>query len=219
MRLSHRKREELGRSLVDPSSVIVSSAMDIKENLGVFNRKGKENYKRYNCDKLIKNTTFKNKSRKIEEQEMLKNVWLWLDGLKPSDCCTPFMEAKQLPCKTTNQDQPALIKVNKELTEEAYNYWLSDNNLLEDSPELSFFGNLFKSLFLLGSSNQSLLDKLLSSNNVNIEGVVNSTPGVKPQKHGDSNLNASWLVSVILISDLYFCLDTYGILYFHFCNG
>lgn len=209
MRLSHRKREELGRSLVDQSSVIVSCAMDIKENLGTFNRKGKENVKRYNCD--IENTTFKNKSRKIEEQDMLKNVRLWLDSLKPPDCCTPFMEAKQLPCKTTNQDQPSLIKVNKELTEEAYNYWLSDNNLLEDSPELSFFGNLFKSLFLPGSSNQSLLDELLSSNNVNMEGVINSTPGVKPQKHGDSNLNASWLVSVILISDLYFCLDTYVI--------
>lgn len=205
-RLSHRKREELGRSLVDQSSVIVSCAMDIKENLGNFNRKGKENFKRYNCD--IENTTFKNKSRKIEEQDMLKNVWLWLDGLKPADCCTSFMEAKQLPCKATNQDQPASIKVNKELTEEAYNYWLSDNNSLEDSPELSFFGNLFKSLFLLGSSNQSLLDEILSSNNVNMEGVINSTPGVKPQKHGDSNLNASWLVSVILISDLYFCLDT-----------
>lgn len=200
MRLSHRKREDLGRSLVDQSSVIVSCAMDIKENLAIVNRKGKENFKRYNCD--IENTTFKNKSRKIEEQDML-------DGLKPPDCCTPFMEAKQLPCKTTNQDQPALIKVNKELTEEAYNYWLSDNNLLEDSPELSYFGNLFKNLFLLGSSNQSLLDEILSSNNVNMEGVINSTPGVKPQKHGDSNLNASWLVSVILISDLYFCLDTY----------
>lgn len=202
MRLSHRKREELGRSLVDQSSVIVSCAMDIKENLAIVNRKEKENFKRYNCD--IENTTFKNKSRKIEEQDML-------DGLKPPDCCTPFMEAKQLPCKTTNQDQPALIKVNKELTEKEYNYWLSDNNLLEDSPELSFFGNLFKSLFLLGSSNQSLLDEILSSNNVNMEGVINSTPGVKPQKHGDSNLNASWLVSVILISDLYFCLDTYVI--------
>lgn len=151
--------------------------MDIKENLAISNRKGKENFKSYNCD--IENTTFKN------------------------------MEAKQLPCKTTNQDQPALIKVNKELTEEAYNYWLSDNNLLEDSPELSFFGNLFKSVFLLGSSNQSLLDEILSSNNVNMEGVINSTPGVKPQKHGDSTLNVSWLVSVILISDLYFCLDTY----------
>lgn len=207
MRLSHRKREELGMSFVDQSSVIVSCAMDIKENLAIFNRKGKENFKRYNSD--IENTTFKNKSRKIEEQDMLTNVWLWFDGLKPPDCCTPFMEAKQLPCKTTTQDQPALIKVNKELTEEAYNYWLSDNNLLEDSPELSFFGNLFKSLFLQGSSNQSLLDELLSSNNVNMEGVINSTPGVKPQKHGDSNLNASWLVSVILISDLYFCLGTY----------
>lgn len=209
MRLSHRKREELGRSLVDQSSVIVSCAMDIKENLGIFNRKGKEKFKRYNCD--IENITLKNKSRKIEEQDMLKNVWLWLDGLKPPDCCTPFIEAKQLPCKTTNQDQLALIKVNKELTEEAYNYWLSDNNLLENSPELSFFGNLFKSLFLLGSSNQSLLDELLSSNNVNLEGVINSTQGVKSQKHGDSNLNASWLVSVILISDLNFCLDTYVI--------
>lgn len=209
MRMSHRKREELGRSLVDQSSVIVSCAMDIKENLGIFNRKRKDNFKRYNCD--IENTTFKNKSRKMEEQDMLKNVLLWIDGLKPPDCCTPFMEAKQQPCKTTNQDQPALVKVNKELIEEAYNYWLCDNNLLEDSPELSFFGNLFKSLFLLGSSNQSLLDETLSSNNVNMEGVINSTPRVKPQKHGDSNLNASWLVSVILISDLYFCLDTYVI--------
>lgn len=209
MRLSHRKREELGSSLVDPSSVIVSCAMDIKENLEICNRKRKENFKRYNCD--IENTTFKNKSRKIERQEMLKNVCLWIDGLKSPECCTPFMEAKKLPCKTTNQDQPALIKVNKELTEEAYNYWLSDNNLLEDSPELSFFGNLFKSLFLLGSSNQILLDELLSSNNVTMKEVINSTPGVKPQKHGDSNLNASWFVSVILISDLYFCLDTYVI--------
>lgn len=190
-------------SLVDQCSVIDSCAMDIKENLGTVNLKEKDNFKPYDCD-MEDCTTVKNKSRRKEKQEKLKKVWLSLDGLNPQDCRTPFMETKQLPSETTNED-PVPVKVDMEIIDKAYHYWLSGNNLLEDSPELSFFGNLFKSLFLQGSSNQSLPDELFLSN-VNIEGVINSTPGVTSQKHSDGNVNASRLVSITLRSDLNFCL-------------
>lgn len=173
--------------------------MGIKENRGIFSGNGKDN----NCD-IEDCTTFINKCARIEKLEMLNKVWFWLDGLNPPDCRTPFMETKQLPHETTSENL-ALIKVEMGIIEEAYNYWLSDNNLLEDSQELSFFGNIFKSLFLLESSNQSLLDDLLSSN-LNKEGVIYSSPGVKSQKHCDGNLNASWLVSITLINNLNFYL-------------
>lgn len=188
--------------LINQPSLTVSCTMDIKENLGIVDRKENEHFKHYNYA-IEDCKTFINKSRRLEKEEMLKKVWLWLDGLNPPDCRTPFMETKQNPREITNS---ALVKVDMEITDEAYNYWLCDSNLLEDSPELSFFGNLFKSLFILESSNQSLPNELLLSN-VNKKRVINSTPRVNSQEHRDVNLKVLRLVSITSINnDLYFCL-------------
>lgn len=192
---SNRERR---KSIVD-QSVRVSSTNYGKENLGHVSRKEKESCKRRLFGTKGR-TTCKKNTRSLIKQKILEKGRLQSIYEDDSKFSIPLVEPKLLPHETI-KEEPALMEIDMGVIEEANYYWLSDKNL-EDSQELSFFGNIFKGLFLVGNSNELCLQ------NLNKERMIKSTPGKvssyckKSQKHCDSNLNDIRLVLIVLVNDV-----------------